>query len=125
MTDSNQQPGFSDSDTTEEWIDYISHALGCAHGITRRETARAVYDAIGERARQDDRWGDQSQHDDATWLAILTEEVGESAQAVLHWKFDGPARGTLRSELVQVAAVALAWIEAIDKRGERAGADYD
>lgn len=74
---------------------------------------------LRERNRNLGRWGDQSAHPDTTWLAILTEEVGESAQAVLHNRFGGKAAGTLREELVQVAAVAVAWIEAIDKRGEK------
>lgn len=69
-----------------------------------------------ERDRQDQQWGDQSHHPDTTWLAILTEELGECAQAVLHDQFGGKAAGTLRDELVQVAAVAVAWIEAVDKR---------
>jgi NTP pyrophosphatase (non-canonical NTP hydrolase) len=47
-------------------------------------------------------------------LAVLTEEVGEAARAVLgkHGKvLDG---GDLRKELIQVAAVAVAWIEGLD-----------
>jgi NTP pyrophosphatase (non-canonical NTP hydrolase) len=78
----------------------------------------ALADVIEERFRQHKQWGDQSQHPDTTWLAILTEEVGECAQAALHNGFGGKARGTLREELVQVAAVAVAWIDAIDKRGQ-------
>jgi len=42
-----------------------------------------------------------------TWAAILLEEVGE---ALVEWD---PAR--LRSELVQVAAVAVAWIQCLDR----------
>jgi NTP pyrophosphatase (non-canonical NTP hydrolase) len=41
-------------------------------------------------------------------LPILTEEVGEVARALC----DGT---NLREELVQVAAVALAWVEALEK----------
>ena len=44
-----------------------------------------------------------------TYAAILGEEVGEAFAET------DPAR--LREELVQVAAVAVAWIEAIDRRG--------
>lgn len=43
-----------------------------------------------------------------TWAAILAEEVGEALQE------DDPVK--LRAELVQVAAVACAWVEAIDRR---------
>jgi hypothetical protein len=87
-----------------------------------------------ERALQDARWGEQNHPDgtggnqaaadlarrvcqqaaDAgqlTWRQVLDEEVQEAfAEA-------GPGR--LRTELVQVAAVAVAWIESIDRRGGR------
>ena len=46
--------------------------------------------------------------DGATWAAILAEEVGEA--------FQERDEAKLRTELVQVAAVAVAWIEAIDRR---------
>lgn len=82
--------------------------------------ARVLSDVAAERSRQNDRWGDQSGHADFVWLGILTEEVGESAQAVLHDTFGGKASGTLYAELVQVAAVAVAWLEALHDRGARA-----
>ena len=41
--------------------------------------------------------------------AVLTEEVGEVARAVL----DQADPGELRAELVQVAAVAVAWLEGL------------
>ncbi len=50
--------------------------------------------------------------------AILCEEVGEVAREALAWDGleAGPAdRKKLRTELIQVAAVAVAWIEKLDK----------
>lgn len=70
---------------------------------------------VQERVRQHLKWGQQD-HDDKTWLAILTEEVGELAQAILHDKSGGPAAGTARDELVQVAAVAVQWLECMARR---------
>lgn len=35
-----------------------------------------------------------------------------------HDCFGGKSAGTTRKELVQLAAVALAWIQAIDRRGK-------
>jgi NTP pyrophosphatase (non-canonical NTP hydrolase) len=70
-------------------------------------------DVVEERRRQDQVWGEQ-EHDDPLWLAILTEEVGEAAEGVLHEIFGGPT--VTRLEVVQVAAVALAWIECMDRR---------
>lgn len=61
-----------------------------------------------ERLQQYKKWGDQH-HDIYKWLAILTEEVGEAAQAAL----DAPEH--VRKELIQVAAVAVQIIENIDK----------
>lgn len=44
-------------------------------------------------------------------LAVLTEEVGEVARALLEENAESTAN--LRAELVQVAAVAVAWVEAL------------
>lgn len=86
-----------------------------------------------ERRRQDAKWGQQDHADGTgfpgsareadlarleckrqfaegtgTWLDILGEEVAEACAE------KDPAK--LRAELIQVAAVAAAWIEAIDRR---------
>lgn len=111
-----------------------------AHEEHRRPGARAALltnfvlaGVAVERARQDARWGEENHPDHpvtdewaelvamlestaresmkagpVTWAAILAEEVGEALQE------DDPAK--LRAELVQVAAVAVAWVEAIDRR---------
>lgn len=62
-----------------------------------------------ERQQQDRKWGQQD-HDDLYWLAILAEEVGELAQAILQNK-DGGVK-----ELSHVAAVSVAWLECIERR---------
>jgi hypothetical protein len=94
-----------------------------------------VIDEIAaERRRQNDKWGEQSHPDgvattdvdrvaaetarracDAsaadgslTWRLILDEEVHEA--------FAEADPALLRAELIQVAAVAVAWVEAIDRR---------
>lgn len=87
-----------------------------------------------ERAKQDTRWGEQNHRDGSgglldqnaayvvrmrndervaagdsvTWTDILREEVYEA--------FAEPDSQRLRNELIQVAAVACAWVEAIDRR---------
>jgi hypothetical protein len=89
-------------------------------------------EVAAERVRQDAKWGEQNHPDgtdpvwagtanlcrekadryakdgDLTWLHILREEVYEALAET------DPAK--LRVELVQVAAVAVNWIEAIDRR---------
>ncbi|MFB6392600.1 hypothetical protein [Polymorphospora lycopeni] len=97
-----------------------------------RAQGGVLAEIAAERARQDAKWGPQN-HPDGTgdypeqidadtakmacqnaaeggyldWLHILREEVAEAFAAT------GPE---LRTELVQVAAVAVAWVEAIDRR---------
>jgi hypothetical protein len=89
-----------------------------------------VGEVIAERAAQDRQWGEQN-HPDGTSPAAYTR-AAEVAQAVtnmhaaegsvtwldiLHEEvMEAFASRTPRDELVQVAAVAVAWIEAIDRR---------
>lgn len=80
----------------------------------------AIKDTLTERARQDAKWGPQN-HDPVTWSAILTEECGEFAEAALHHRFGGPAAASLRTEAVQVAAVAIAIIECLDRNAGKVG----
>ena len=95
-------------------------------------------DIAAERARQDARWGEQN-HRDGTGADYSLREVAEldvrfardrcdrafersagSWEHILYEEFceamaeDDPVR--LRPELVQLAAVAVHWIEAIDAR---------
>jgi NTP pyrophosphatase (non-canonical NTP hydrolase) len=81
----------------------------------RREHIYALIDA--ERDRQAEKWnrphgfgwGDCSHPlDPSVKATVLTEEAGEVARAVL----DG---ADVRSELVQVAAVAVAWLEGLSE----------
>ena len=71
-----------------------------------------VYAAIdAERDRQDVKWGSQRDLDDRLWSTVLMEEVGEAAKEVLERR-----RDKLFAELVQVAAVAVCWLEALQER---------
>lgn len=82
-----------------------------------RPRVYALIDA--ERARQAAKWagphawgaGDCSSSHvaDIVKAAVLTEEAGEVARAVLDH-----APSALKTELVQVAAVAVAWLEALE-----------
>lgn len=70
---------------------------------------RMFYNVRVERARQEQLFSGRK-NTTLRWLAILMEEVGELAQALL----DGDQKN-LEVELVQVAAVAVAWGEHILK----------
>lgn len=68
-----------------------------------------------ERNRQDAKWGGApgiDRRDDHTYAAVLGEEFGEVCKAWLERDTEA-----LRAELVQTAAVAVAWIEELDNGG--------
>jgi NTP pyrophosphatase (non-canonical NTP hydrolase) len=98
-------------------------------------------EAIGERKRAEGiPWRSCAdpamEGGDAARFLVLGEEVGEVARAVLEWGFTARALADpastayqvvetgdtddahLRDELIQVAAVAVAWVESIDARAK-------
>lgn len=72
--------------------------------------ALALIAQLTKREEQQKQWGEQNWPPEV-WLAILTEEVGEYAQAVLHDKYGGRAAGTAYAEMRDIAAVALQILE--------------
>lgn len=96
------------------------------------DVVEVLSEVFEERARQDEKWGEQN-HPDGTggpldvhvvetykflceratangslrWQHILQEEVAEVCAATGQ---------DLRGELIQVAAVCVAWVECIDRR---------
>jgi len=79
-------------------------------------TVKILREVIDERQRQDDKWGVMN-HNGPTWSAVLGEEYGEVCQEVLRMDFGKKDAADLRKELIQVAAVAVAWIECLERRG--------
>lgn len=85
-----------------------------------------VYDEVHEeRERAHEKHAGNSREDqywfDGEWLAILVEEMGEVAHELTYDVYDpdsleGKRPMGLRKELVQVAAMACAWIDAIDEQ---------
>lgn len=91
------------------------------------EQHQAFIHVLEERNRQDAKWGEQN-HEQSVWLGILTEELGEYAQAINETVFDnGPderAKGGIENmyrELSHVAAVAIAAMECLIRQ---ANPDY-
>lgn len=85
------------------------------------KTCRVLDEVAYERGRQDARWGEQN-HSPALWNLTLGEEVGEVAAELTKSEVppveddDRLRRLTwARMELVQVAAVAVAFIESLDR----------
>jgi len=75
-----------------------------------------------EGYKQDAKWGEQN-HDPSVWLAILTEEVGELAQAIIADRFADDEPGmhdshhvSMEIEAIQVAAVAAHFVEFLARR---------
>lgn len=86
---------------------------------------KAIQDVIKERQRQDEKWGEQNHHP-TMWTGILGEEYGELCQAINETTFDnGPEEKkkggyeNMRAEAIQVAAVAVAFVEMLDRNRER------
>lgn len=93
------------------------------------ETLNVLSDVSSERTRQLTKFGVQD-HPIADWFLILQEEVGEAAREACEHVFrgrfpehyaDDPERlHRLRKELIEVAAVAVAMVESLDRNELRA-----
>lgn len=93
--------------------------------IDNSQRQAIIIDIESERSRQSAKFGEQRAYNLNRWLTILGEEYGEACEALndadLHrdqhryTKFEHKA--ALRTELIQVAAVAVAIIEQLDERG--------
>ncbi len=72
------------------------------------------YEVFRARVKAHEKHGDQSIEATAArssrWLSILVEEVGEVAHELTY-----DAKGSLRAELIDVLAVASAWVDALDR----------
>lgn len=88
-----------------------------------QSTRSAITAVEQERSRQTAKWGVQ-RHSFPMWIAVLTEEVGEFAQAVLKGREEALNSATRiprswlvqqREEAVQCAAVAVAIVEHLDE----------
>lgn len=89
----------------------------------------AIANVMQERERQDRKWGEQN-HQPAYWLGILGEEFGELCQAVNETVFNnGPTERlkggyeNMRAEAIQVAAVAVGFVESLDREFREGGSN--
>lgn len=85
----------------------LTDGLRC--DCSSNERARIFEDITAERQRQQEKFGDHSV------AGVLMEEVGEVAKELIEQNNPPTAKQLrhLRAELIQVAAVAVAWVEAI------------
>lgn len=79
----------------------------------RQRQMHVVFDVLEERRRQDQKLGGWPgvDHIDNRYVSVLGEEFGGVCKARLE---GGHYSSELRAELIQVAAVAVAWVEQID-----------
>ena len=70
-------------------------------------------DITDERIRQDVKFGITRQLTPTEWLPILVEEVGEFAKAICD---EDDYHENMRSELIQIAALAIAIIQDLDEQ---------
>lgn len=95
-------------------------SVGCSCGYTRNEIPtfdRIIHLVRGERTRQDAKWGVQD-HDPYRWHAILSEEIGETAKAILENEFSNSYAHNadhIAVELIQSAAVIFATLDCFDR----------
>jgi hypothetical protein len=69
-----------------------------------------IYDEIkAERAKQKNMWRMDSFHSHTDWSGIITHELGQAV-------FIADEERTFREQMVKIAAVAVAAIEAVDRR---------
>lgn len=87
----------------------IPHELYVMADLAPKTREILIARILDERRRQDEKWGQQD-HSVNVWHAILSEEVGEVARAILEGDVKAYAK-----ELVQVAAVAMAAVEALER----------
>lgn len=77
-------------------------------------THNIMIEVLNERANQDKKWGEQN-HSPLEWLPILAEEFGEVSRAVCECYFGNYEFDNYREELIQIAAVAIAMVESLDR----------
>lgn len=81
---------------------------------------KVLQEIEAERLRQDEKWGQQN-HSPEKWNIILDEEIGEFkrelCEAVFEKHDDIKKRRLqkMREELIQTAAVAVVWVESLDR----------
>ena len=84
-------------------------------------TAGVLAEVAQERERQHTKWGLQNLPPEL-WLMVLGEEVGEVNNAALeHHIGNLPDLAAYRTELIQVAAVAVQAVESLDRQAAQEG----
>jgi hypothetical protein len=107
--------------TTREIIEGLKEVAKKMNNQDRFNTIGILYEVEAERNRQNEKWGEQN-HRVVEWLSILGEEVGEANKhglqahfAKIHKMNRESELQNYRKELIQIAAVAVAMAESVDR----------
>ena len=107
---------------TEQKQPYIQPYLSAIESLKQLRRFSPYQLIQMERIQQEAKFGIQN-HDDFRWLAILGEEFGEVSKAVCEQLQDNYTAEALEEnleiELIQVAAVCVAWVECIRRRKQK------
>lgn len=90
-------------DVDPDMAEYTPAIVANFYGIPTAERAKELCDTAAKE-------------EGCTWAHILVEEVAEAVDAACQVR-QGVDIDALRNEILQVAAVAVSWVEAIDRRG--------
>lgn len=97
-------------------MEHVSEVL-----FNDKRQCTAVLEILAERNRQDLKWGEQN-HVMEKWVPILGEEFGELCEAINETIFEnGSDKGgyeNIRKEAIHVAAVAVGFLECIERNKE-------
>ena len=97
------------------------NALGREAARAMREATRPInynyqsevlHQILVERELQDRIWGHALDltHDDSDWALIITSHIGNLCEVMLNSR-NNPVPTDIETEIIQLAAVALAWLE--------------
>jgi len=87
-------------------------------------TARVLLDVAVERHEQDRKWGGPAHDDEHSvldWLDFIRDKAAKAHGLPCKPPFNTAARAEVRRRLIQIAALAVAGVESLDRR-EAAGA---
>ena len=101
------EPDYGRNELEKELVDVAAWAVDWS--ATWMPTNDVLIAVVQEHEHQDAKWGANRMMHNLFWLSILVEEVGEASRATIH--MEGWGDNPLRSELIQVAASAVAWLE--------------
>jgi len=94
----------------------INNLLYCSDCFAMEPMGKIFSLIRHERKRQDDKFGKDRAFTNKKWLSILVEEVGEIAKEINDTSEGSLPNKKLETEILQVAAVAVCWLEAILRR---------